>query len=114
MVLHSTIDRGRELLEKAHAGGITLQLVDGKVRMRRPDPAPADLLEELRAERETVVAALELGWPTDEENLARDEAGFAYVDHAIGNCCVCGEPCRSWDPEDHPRHPTCKLNEAAA
>lgn len=52
MVIHNTLNRGRELLERAHSGGITLDLVDGQVRMRRPESAPAGLLEEMRAERD--------------------------------------------------------------
>lgn len=37
----------------------------------------------------------------------RDE--WEYFDHAIGSCSVCGEPCRSTDPEGRLRHPTCGL-----
>lgn len=36
----------------------------------------------------------------------RDEWVFAR--HAIGPCCVCGEPCRSTDPEGRMRHPNCE------
>lgn len=51
--------------------------------------------------------------PTVEDERQRDEAGWIILDRAIGACVVCGEPCRSWDPDDHPRHPLCKLGEAS-
>lgn len=38
----------------------------------------------------------------------RDE--WVYADRgapSIGLCAVCGEPCRSTDPEGRMRHPTC-------
>jgi len=38
-------------------------------------------------------------------------SGWTYSDRAIGNCSVCGEPCRSRDPQGVMRHPMC---EAAA
>jgi hypothetical protein len=37
----------------------------------------------------------------------RDE--WAYAGQAIGACSVCGEPCRSTDPEGRRRHPTCEV-----
>jgi hypothetical protein len=37
----------------------------------------------------------------------RDEAGWIHLGQAIGACVVCDQPCRSWDPDDRPRHPTC-------
>lgn len=36
------------------------------------------------------------------------DSGWRYERHAIGRCCVCGEQCRSWDPYDRPRHPSCE------
>ena len=38
------------------------------------------------------------------------DAGWRYERRAIGRCCVCGEQCRSWDPDDRPRHPTCEVS----
>jgi hypothetical protein len=37
----------------------------------------------------------------------RDE--WTYAGQAIGRCTVCGEPCRSTDPEGRLRHPTCEV-----
>lgn len=35
----------------------------------------------------------------------RDE--WVYAGQPIGACSVCGEPCRSTDPEGRRRHPNC-------
>lgn len=32
-------------------------------------------------------------------------SGWTFTDHAIGPCAVCGEPCRSRDPDGLMRHP---------
>lgn len=37
------------------------------------------------------------------------DAGWRYERKAIGRCCVCGQQCRSTDPDDRPRHPTCEV-----
>jgi hypothetical protein len=37
----------------------------------------------------------------------RDE--WTYAGQALGPCSVCGEPCRSTDPEGRVRHPTCEV-----
>lgn len=70
--------------------------------------------EALRAHREDVAIVLAIPRPTAEQELERDERGWITLRHAIGTCVVCDEPCRSWDSEDHPRHWTCKLHQAAA
>lgn len=106
------LDRGRELLARAHSGGIEMRLVDGRILMSRPDPAPAELLEELRAEREAIVVALTVPTPTAEQEQLRDAAGWIILDRAIGDCVLGDGPCRSWDSENRPRHLSCRIETA--
>ncbi len=37
---------------------------------------------------------------------------WTYFGHAIGPCTVCGEPCRSTDPDGRMRHPNCVVDAA--
>lgn len=98
------------LLERAAQVGVTVELLDdGKLRMRRQDVGPRSdaAAERLRACRGALVVVLAIPRPSAEQELLRDEGGWIYLRSAIGPCVVCDEPCRSWDPDDRPRHPTC-------
>lgn len=70
-----------------------------------PAPAPAvdtaPLLAQARAALAGAVVVEELpAGPTGEWEAFR---------RAIGPCCVCGEPCRSLDPEGRKRHWCCEV-----
>lgn len=111
------LTRTEELLERAGKAGVTVELLDnGKLRMRRWHSGghEPEVVAELRARRDEVATVLAIPRPSAEQELERDENGWITLNHAIGACVACDEPCRSWDAEDHPRHWNCRPAEAAA
>jgi hypothetical protein len=108
------LNRTEGLLERAGKLGVTVELrFDGKLRMRRAaDDSGSEVVQELRAWRDDLAAVLAIPRPTVEQEIERDERGWIWLAGAIGPCVVCDEPCRSWDDENRPRHPTCGLEAA--
>lgn len=106
-VLNST----EQLLEDAaRAGVIVAQGEGGKLRMRilRGEATDSAVITQLRARRDHVATVLAIPRPSEEDELLREEPGWIWTGRRVGLCVVCDQPCRSWDPDDRPRHPTCK------
>jgi hypothetical protein len=113
------LNRTEGLLERAARVGVTVELLDdGKLRMRGSGPVAgvteerALVAQELRARRADVAVVLAVPRPSVDQELERDERGWIWLAGAAGPCVVCDEPCRSWDDENRPRHPTCGLEAA--
>ena len=105
-VLNST----EELLEQAAQAGVTVaQGEGGKLRMRMlfGDATDSAVITQLRARRDHVAAVLAIPRPSVDDELLREAPGWIWPGRRVGLCVVCDEPCQSWDPDDHPRHPTC-------
>lgn len=58
-------------------------------------------------------AALVAVLPSAEHERLRDRAGWIILDRAIGECIAGDGPCRSWDPQNRPRHLCCGIKAAA-
>jgi hypothetical protein len=74
----------------------------------QPEPDPAASRHGLAVAR----AALGSAEPCP-PTCAICHSGWTVEDHAIGPCAVCGEPCRSRDPDGLMRHPQdCETRES--
>lgn len=64
---------GHDLLARVSAAGGSVEELDGKIRLRAPEPLPDDLRAELREHKAEVLAALDGGKnpPIDPEVLRR-------------------------------------------
>lgn len=68
-----------ELLQRAHDAGITVDLDGESLYLRAPKPPPADLLEDLRAYKPSLVAALRAEKAREEAvDAAWDRVTYVY------------------------------------